>query len=52
MGGSSTACKANSALCMEYHVCTSIISVWYEGGVTEDQNLYHCDPWVKTKIST
>ena len=25
-------------------------NVWYEGGVTEEQNVYHRDPWEKTKI--
>ena len=25
-------------------------NIWHEGGVTEDRDLYHCDPWVKTKI--
>ena len=25
-------------------------NIWYEGGVTEDRNLYHCDPCMKIKI--
>ena len=24
----------------------------YEGGVREGQNLYHCDPWVKTTLES
>ena len=30
--------------------CNAMYNVSYEGGDIEDRNLYHCDPWVKTKI--